>query len=56
MEKYMAKKEQNTAQLQIRIQPSLYDRLKKVCDCKYKSISGAMKDLIVKFVEENETK
>ena len=56
MEKHMTKKEQNTAQLQIRIQPSLYDRLKKVCDKKYKSISGAMKDLIVKFVEDNEIK
>jgi predicted DNA-binding protein len=51
---HIMKKEQNTSQLQIRIQPSLYERLKKVCEHKYKSISGTMKDLIVKFVEENE--
>ena len=50
------KKEKNTAQLQIRIRPSLLKRFKKVCDKKYKSVAGAVKEVIVKFVEENEEK
>lgn len=50
----MKNKEQNTAQLQIRIQPSLFECFKKVCDEKYKSVSGTLKDLIVEFVEKNE--
>jgi hypothetical protein len=49
----MNKKEQNTDQLQIRIQPSLFKKFKKTCEKKYKSVSGALKDLIIKFVEEN---
>jgi predicted DNA-binding protein len=50
----MDKKEQNTGQLQIRIQPSLHKRLKKVCERKYKTISSTIKDLIVEFIKENE--
>ena len=50
----MDKKEQNTAQVQIRIQPSLYERFKKMCEKKYGTISGVIKDLMVKAVEESE--
>ena len=50
----MEKKEQNTGQLQIRIQPSLYERFRKICEKKYASISSVVKDLIVKFVEGSE--
>ena len=52
----MSKKEQNTAQMLIRIQPSLYEKFKLVCDKKYTSVSGMVKEMIVKFVEENEEK
>lgn len=52
----MNKKERNTGQLQIRIQPSLFDRFRKICEKKYASISGVIKELIVKYVEENENK
>jgi predicted DNA-binding protein len=52
----MNKKEQNTSQLQIRIRPSLLEKFKKVCEKKYKSVAGAIKEMIVKFVEENEGK
>ena len=52
----MNKKEQNTAQLQIRIQPSLFKKFKLVCDKRYKSVSGMLKDLIVKCIDENEDK
>jgi predicted DNA-binding protein len=52
----MDKKEQNTMQMQIRIQPSLYRRLQAISEAKYKSVSGLIKDLIVKFLDENEGK
>lgn len=52
----MDKKELNTAQLQIRIQPSLFEQFKMVCDKKYKSVSGMLKDLIVKCIEEHKGK
>jgi predicted DNA-binding protein len=52
----MNKKEQNTNQMRICIQPSLHKRLKKVCEQKYKTVSGVIKDLILVFVEENEEK
>ena len=52
----MEKKEQNTGQLQIRIQPTLYERFKKICERKYASISSVVKELVVKYVEDNEDK
>lgn len=52
----MDKKEQNTAQLQIRIRPSLYDKLKKTCQKRYISVSGAIKGMILDFIEQNEEK
>jgi hypothetical protein len=52
----MDKKELNTSQVQIRIQPSLFKKFKSVCDKKYKSVSGMLKDLIVRCIEENKDK
>ena len=52
----MKKKELNTGQLQIRIQPSLHEKFKEVCERKYASISSVVKELIVKFLEDNEKK
>jgi len=48
------KKEQSNSQLQIRIPFSLLKRLKGVCNQKYRSVSSVVKELILKFVEENE--
>ena len=50
----MDKKEQNSDQLQIRIRPSLLKKFKKTCEKNYKSVSGAIKDLMLRFVKEGE--
>jgi phage-related protein len=49
----MNTKEKATAQMLVWIQPSLYKQFKKVCEKKYSSVSGMVKKLMVKFIEEN---
>jgi hypothetical protein len=52
----MNKKEKATEQMLVWLQPSLYARFKKICEKKYSSVSGTIKELMIKFVEANEDK
>jgi len=53
---YMQKKrEQLQRDLTIRIQPSLFKKFQKKCADEYKSISQAMRDLILQYVNKKDT-
>jgi predicted DNA-binding protein len=47
-------RENSDKEMQIRMPPSLYERFKTICDGRYKSVSAVVKELMVKFVEDNE--
>jgi len=49
----MSKKEKSTEQLMLWVPPSLNKKFKKVCEKKYSSVSGMIKELMVKFIEAN---
>lgn len=50
------KKEKSSAQLHIAIRPSLLKKFELICDKNYKSVSGLVKELMVKYIEENKEK
>ena len=46
------KKEKITREIRVLMQPSLYERLEKKCQEKYKTISDIIRELVVKYLEE----
>ena len=50
------KKENVTKMLGVKLHPSLFDKLEATAKQKYKTVSEVVRDLIVKFIEENEKK
>lgn len=50
----MAKKEKNTKAIRVVMQPSLYEKLIKVCDRNYTTVSAAIRDMIVKYTKESD--
>lgn len=45
-------REKSEQQINIKLQPSLYEKLVEKSDKEYKTISQAIRDLIVKYVNE----
>ena len=46
-------KEKATKDVNFRIQPSLYEQFQKRCTKKYKKISEVIRELMLKYIEEN---
>lgn len=44
-------KEKVTKDINIRVQPSLFEKLRKRCKTRYKTISEVIRELIVQYVE-----
>ena len=52
----MNKKENVTHPLCVKIHPTLFHKLEELSKMKYKTVSEIVRDLIAKFVEENDKK
>jgi len=49
-------RELQTHNLIVRIQPTLFKQFRVTCESKYKKFSEVVRELIVKYVEENQLK
>jgi len=50
------KKEKVTKDINIRVQPTLFEKLRKKCHGKYQTVSEVVRQLIVEYVDKKETK
>jgi predicted DNA-binding protein len=48
-------KEKVTRDINIRVHPSLFEKLQKKCKKRYKTVSEVVRELIVEYVENDET-
>lgn len=46
-------KEKATKDVNLRIQPSLYQKFTKICNKNYKKKSEVIRELMLKYIEEN---
>ncbi len=48
-------KEKSTRDVNLRVQPSLYNQFQKQCTKNYKKVSEVIRELMLKYIEENKS-